>query len=405
MERSDSKQISRIRTMVEVYQEAIVQDLSSLVSIESVTFNEGRAVHFLAGKMKAYGYDEVRIDRVGNVLGRVGHGPCVILYDAHIDTVSLGDEKEWEYPPLSGQLAGGAIHGRGACDDKGCLMAITWAGRIVKELGLANHVTLWVSGSVSEEAVVGASVEAMLKENDDIKPDFVLVAEASGLRIMRGHKGRALLQFLVPGKAAHASAAWRGDNALVKALPIIKAIDDYQDFPEDPFLGKGSIEVTCLECKTPSLNTIPSQVIITCDRRTASNESLEDLLMESRRMDQGIEGVEVRINTEHVKTYSGYEIEMVDYLPSWVLPENHPLVQAGVETFRDLFSDEPVITKWSFCTNATHFCGRLGIPSIGFGPGDEALCHSNRDRVPVNEYLKAIQFYAALPLYVSKHAE
>ena len=114
-----------------------------------------------------------------------------------------------------------------------------------------------MSGFISEEDVEGSCVKAMLEENPDIKPDFVLVAESSNNRVIRGHKGRALIKITVPGKCAHASTAWRGDNALVKALPIMDKVDKFQDFVEDPFLGKGSIEVTMVDCKAPSLNTIP----------------------------------------------------------------------------------------------------------------------------------------------------
>ena len=396
--------LEKINTYIDEHQDDITKDLQDFIAIESVTYNEGKAVEFLAEKMRSYGFDEVRIDKVGNVLGRVGSGKTVLLYDAHIDTVEVGDEKDWKYPPLSGHIADGAIHGRGAVDDKGPLMGITWAGRALKALGLTDDFTLWVSGSVSEEDVEGSCVKAMMEESPDIQPDFVLVAESSGLRIIRGHKGRALVRLTVPGKAAHASAAWRGENALIKALPIMQAIDDFDDFEEDPFLGKGTMEVTHVECVSPSLNTIPGEAIITCDRRISCGETIDELLAEAQGFAEGIEGVTAEIDTEHVVTYTGYEITAVDYFPSWVLDEQHELVQAGAEAFKNMFNEEPEITKWDFCTNATHLCGRTGIPAIGFGPGEESLCHSNEDQVPIDELIKATKFYATLPLFVPQKA-
>ena len=400
MEKTEA--LEKIKNYIEGNQDQITKDLQDFIAIESLTYNEGEAVAFLADKMRTYGFDEVRIDKVGNVLGRVGQGKTVLLYDAHIDTVETGDPAAWKFPPLSGHLEDGVIHGRGAVDDKGCLMGITWAGKALKELGLDKDFTLWVSGSVSEEDVEGACVKAMMEESPDIQPDYVLVAESSNLRLMRGHKGRALLRISVPGKAAHASAAWRGENALIKSLPIIKAIDEFDDFKEDPFLGKGTIEVTHVECKTPSMNTIPGEVIITCDRRISCGETAEDLLEEARAFSQGIEGVKPEIATEHVVTYAGYEITAVDYFPSWVLDEGHELIQAGAKAYEGLFGKAPEITKWDFSTNATHLCGREGIPALGFGPGEEAHCHSSEDQVRVDELIKAIQFYAALPLFVPK---
>lgn len=393
--------VKKIREYVRNSEAEIVRFLKDFIGINSVTYNEGDAVQFLANKMREFGFDEVRVDPVGNVLGRVGSGPAVFLYDAHIDTVEPGDPAAWGQDPLVAQVKDGEIWGRGACDDKGCLAATTFAGKAIKALGLDKDFTLWVSGSISEEDVEGSCVKAMLEESPDVKPDFVLVAESSDGRIMRGHKGRALIRITVPGKAAHASNAWRGDNALIKALPIMDGIDKFNDFTEDPFLGKGTIEVTKIDCKTPSLNTIPGEAVITCDRRISCGESIEDLIDEVKPFFAHIPGVKAEIDTERVTTYTGYDITCVDYFPSWVVAEDHPYIQAGVEAYRAMFGKEPVVTKWDFCTNATHLCGRMGIPSLGYGPGNSTLCHSDEDRVPVDELLDATCFYAALPLFAA----
>ncbi len=395
--------LAQIKEYVKAQEDEVVQFLKDFIAIESVTYNEGNAIQFLAGKMKEFGFDEVRVDPVGNVVGRVGSGKTVLMYDSHIDTVELGDPADWGMDPLKAEMEEGKVlRGRGAVDDKGCLTGITFAGKALKALGLDKDFTLWVSGSISEEDVEGSCVKAMLEENPDIKPDFVLVAESSNNRVIRGHKGRALIKITVPGKCAHASTAWRGDNALVKALPIMDKVDKFQDFVEDPFLGKGSIEVTMVDCKAPSLNTIPGEAVITCDRRISCGETIDELLKEASQFYEGIDGVTAAIDTEKVKTYTGYDITCVDYFPSWVMPEDHPLIQAGVETFTELFDKAPVVDKWEFCTNATHMCGRLGIPAIGYGPGDDSLCHSTQDKVPVDELMDAICFYASLPIMVPK---
>jgi putative selenium metabolism hydrolase len=396
--------VSKINAYIENEKNNVVEFLKEFISIESVTYNEGKAVEFLANKMKEFGFDEVRIDKVGNVLGRVGSGKTVILYDAHIDTVRPGDASEWGFNPLEARFedGGDTIHGRGAVDDKGCLTGITFAGKAIKALGLENDFTLWVSGSLSEEDVEGSCVKAMMEENPDIKPNFILVAEASESRIIRGHKGRALIKISVPGKCAHASAAWRGENALIKALPIIDRVDKFNDFKEDSFLGKGTIEVTNVDCKTPSLNTIPGEAIITCDRRISCGESIDDLINEVKPFFENIPGVKAEIDTERVTTYAGYDITCVDYFPSWVMPEDHKIVVSGVDAYKAVFDKEPVVGKWDFCTNATHLCGRTGIPSLGFGPGDGSLCHSNEDKISITELVDAIKFYTAFPLVISK---
>ena len=190
---------------------------------------------------------------------------------------------------------------------------------------------------------------------------------------------------------------------MIKALPIIQRIDQYNNFDADAFLGRCTIEVTKVECDTPSLNTIPGAATITCDRRISRGESIEALLAEIEPMISDVKGASARIDREEVTTYTGYHIECVDYFPSWVLEEEHPLIQAGVAAYREMFGGEPEVGRWDFCTNATHLCGRMGIPAIGYGPGDSSLCHSTDDKVPVADLLNAIRFYAALPLFVPKH--
>jgi len=403
MEITMDEKISMISKYVDNSRDEIVKFLTDFIAINSVTYNEGNAVHYLADKMKSYGYDEVRIDPVGNVIGRIGHGKTTLLYDAHIDTVEIGDPVSWGMEdPLKATIVNNIIRGRGAVDDKGCLAGITFAGKAIKALGLEDDFTLWISGSISEEDVEGSCVKAMTEENPDIKPDYILIAESSTNHLMRGHKGRALIRITVPGKCAHASAAWRGDNALIKALPIIQSIDKFNDFKEDPFLGKGTIEVTKVDCKTPSLNTIPGEAVITCDRRISCGESIKELLDEIKPFYEKIDGVKADINNEVVTTYTGYKINAVDYFPSWVIAEDDPYIQAGSEAYEKLFKKKPVITKWDGCTNATQLGARMGVPALGYGPGDETLCHGTQDQVPIDELLDAIKFYTILPYYAEK---
>ena len=353
--------------------------------------------------MKEFGFDEVRVDPVGNVVGRVGSGKTVLMYDSHIDTVELGDPADWGMDPLKAEMEEGKVlRGRGAVDDKGCLTGITFAGKALKALGLDKDFTLWVSGSISEEDVEGSCVKAMLEENPDIKPDFVLVAESSNNRVIRGHKGRALIKITVPGKCAHASTAWRGDNALVKALPIMDKVDKFQDFVEDPFLGKGSIEVTMVDCKAPSLNTIPGEAVITCDRRISCGETIDELLKEASRVLRGHRRRHRRHHTEKVKTYTGYASPAWTTSPPGSCPRIIPSSRPAWRPSPSCSTRLPWWTSGSSAPTPPTCAAVSGIPAIGYGPSDDFLCHSTQDKVPVDELMDAICFYASLPIMVPK---
>jgi putative selenium metabolism hydrolase len=383
----------KISTYLKDHRTEMAQFLAELVSINSVTYNEKKATQWMEKKLKSFGYDEAYIDAAGNCVGRVGSGPVALLADGHIDTVEPGSPELWGFNPLEPRLTATDISGRGVVDDKGPLTALVFAGRAIKDCGLAGKLCYWLSASISEEDVEGSCVRAMMELNPRIKPAAVMAAESSGMKVIRGHKGRALIRMEVTGKAAHASAAWRGENALIKAIPLIQAIDKHRYEREDPFLGRGSIEVTKVECDTPSLNTIPGRVVVIADRRVSCGETAEELLGELKPFLE-LSKAAASIDTETVTTYKGYKIEQVDYFPSWVIDESHPIIQAAAKAYRGVCGKEPEIAKWDFCTNATYLCGITGIPCVGFGPGDPSLCHSTAEILSIDELVDAAAVYA-----------
>ncbi len=395
------KEIARnITAYVAAHEDELIDFLSRLVSIESTTYHEREAIEFISSTMRNLGYDEVRIDGAGNCLGRIGNGPMVILADAHVDTVEPGDPAAWGFDPLVPRIEHRTISGRGVVDDKGPLSALIFAGKAIKELGLGERLTYWVSASISEEDVEGSCVQAMMELNPSIKPDAIIVAESSDGHVIRGHKGRALIRMEVLGRAAHASEAHRGENALIKAIPMIEAIDKWKDLPEDPFLGAGSIEITKAICDTPSLNTIPGKVTVIADRRISCGESTELLLSQLEPM-LALSDAQASVDTEEVTTYTGYRITQVDYFPSWVLEEEHPLIASAKESYRLVTDRQPVVTKWNFCTNATYLCGITGIPSVGYGPGDHGLCHSTKEILSFDELTEATAIYAMMAVHMA----
>ena len=85
----------------------LIEFTQELVRIKSLSGQEEEIVKFVEYKMKALGYDEVTINSMGNVLGRIGDGEKSILLDSHVDTVDVKDEVEWDLPPFSGAIAMG----------------------------------------------------------------------------------------------------------------------------------------------------------------------------------------------------------------------------------------------------------------------------------------------------------
>jgi putative selenium metabolism hydrolase len=391
--------VRHIQEFIDREQDSIVRFLSELIETKSITGSEGEAAARVQAEMEDAGFDEVIIDSIGNVVGRIGTGPKTILFDAHIDTVDADAEK-WDTNPFEAVLKNGKLYGRGACDCKGPFASILYAGKAIKDLGLEAEFTVYISGSVSEEDCEGLALGAFLKEKN-ITPDYVVIAEASNLEIMRGHRGRALIEAVFQGTSVHASMHEQGDNPIEKALPFAAAVADLdKKLGKDPVLGTGDISVTRIDTDSVSVNTIPSSCTVIMDRRMTTLDSRESMLKEMQTLPNAEKG-EVRYIQYRDKSYNGYLKEAEEYFPAWVLEEDHPLIRGAVDAYTQLFDKNPTVAVWGFSTNGTYTMGQAGIPTVGFGPGRGELAHGHNEYVDTVDLKEAAKFYALLPTVLS----
>lgn len=392
-----TEKAAEVRRAAEKYREDIVAFLRDLIAIPSTSTQEGDCIRRIRDEMAKVGFDNVRLDEIGNVIGTVGSGPRKILYDSHIDTVGVGDPGAWKHDPFQGGYENGIIYGRGASDNKAAIACMVWGARIMKDLDLVpENGTLHVAGVVQEEDCDGWAVYEMIT-TQGIHPECVVIGECTDLQINRGHRGRCEIKVTTRGKSCHASAPERGVNAIYKMVPIVEGIERLQgNLKDDPFLGRGSIAVTCIECKTSSLNAVPDECTIYIDRRMTVGETTGSSIEEIRAL-PGASDAEIGLLTYDSPSYTGYKPQWEKYFPTWVLEEDHPLVQAGVKCGEILYGAKPKTSKWVFSTDGIATMGRLGIPTIGFGPAEERHSHSVDDQVSVDHLTKSAMFYAMFP--------
>jgi putative selenium metabolism hydrolase len=390
------------------YQDELNQLLRQLIRIRSYSGDEGEIVRFITETMKEYRFDEVRSDAFGNAVGRIGAGPVKILYDAHIDTVRVTEGDKWAYPPFDGVIKDGKIYGRGAVDEKAAMAGFLIAGKILKQV-FGNEplpFTLYMVGSVLEEDADGYPLLHLI-QNEGIKPDFVLLGEPTDLKIYRGQRGRMEIKISTHGKSAHGAHNQKGINAIYKMAPLIQAIEklDFQLPVEEP-LGKGSITISQIRSKAPSLCSVADYCQIHLDRRLTVGENLETAINELKAICKH-QGFEAEITIPDVKGLSWKKTPFTQeaYFPTWMLEETHPLVQAAIEAGREILPAEPQTGFWSFSTNGVATAGRLGIPTIGFAPGKEELAHSDREEIILADLLTAAKFYSIFPLKICQDAD
>jgi len=383
----------KILELARKYEMYTAENLSKMVQHKSLSLQEEGAANELKRQMEEAGFDEVRIDKLGNVIGRIGNGEKVIAIDGHIDVVDLGNLNNWDFDPLGGEIKDGYVHGRGSVDQKGGPVAAVTAGRILKEIGMPEDVTLLVTGTVMEEDCDGLCWKYLVEE-EKIKPDAVIITEPTNLNIYRGHRGRMEIEVEFFGVSAHGSAPERGKNAIYMASKAALEIEKlHERLKYDEFLGKGSVTVTEFVSDSPSLCAVSDYAKIHLDRRLTWGEDKELALNEIREIVKDM-NAEVKLLQYEETAYTGFTYGMEKYYPTWKLEENHPLVQKGAEAYRKLFGEEPKIDKWTFSTNGVTINGYYGIPAIGFGPGNEVLAHAPNEKVPIEHLVKATAFYA-----------
>ncbi|MCD4790818.1 MAG: YgeY family selenium metabolism-linked hydrolase [Bacteroidales bacterium] len=385
---------NQIRKLSEEYRDYTAENLSSLIKIKSLSRQEENVQQELKKQMEESGADEVVIDGLGNVIGRIGNGKKVLAIDGHIDTVDVGNIENWNFNPFSGEIKDGYVHGRGSVDQEGGVASMVTAIRILKEIGIKNDMTVYFVGSVIEEDCDGLCWKYIIEE-DKIKPDIVIITEPTNLNIYRGHRGRMEIQISFNGISAHGSAPERGKNAIYMASKAAMEIEKLNErLKYDDFLGKGSVTISEFISGSPSLCAVADYARLHLDRRLTWSETKESAINE---LESIIKNIDAKINIPYYeeKAFTGLKYGMEKYFPTWKMEENHPVIKSGIKAYKNLYNKMPRIGKWTFSTNGVTINGIYGIPIIGFGPGNEIYAHAPNEKIPVDDLVVASAFYAA----------
>jgi putative selenium metabolism hydrolase len=382
----------------------IASFLADLVAIPSPSGKEGPVTERIAAEMRRLGFDEARVDGLGNVIGRVGGGPRIVAFDAHVDTVDVGDRTQWSFDPYGRRVSEGRVWGRGAADQKGGLASMVHAGRIIRELGMGHDLTLLFIGSVQEEDCEGMAWKYLVEE-EKIRPELVVLTEPTNLNICRGHRGRMEIGIEVRGRSCHGSAPERGDNAAYKAARLGLEIEKLNErLAFDAFLGKGTVAVTEIATGSPSLCAVPDSARLHLDRRLTADETKDSAVAEVREAAgrAGIPEAKVFVPEYRQPSHTGKIVPYEKYFPTWVLEESSPWLKRAVSAYSGLFKREPKVDKWTFSTNGVGIMPVYGIPCLGFGPGNEPQAHAVDEYCPVEDLSRAAAFYAALAATLSE---
>jgi len=380
------------------YEKDMTRFLRDMIAIPSESAQEEAVIKRIKQEMENVGFDSVKIDPMGNVIGQIGHGPHLIAMDAHIDTVGVGDINNWDFDPYQGYEDDETIGGRGGSDQEGGMASMVYAGKIIKDLGLDKDYTLLITGTVQEEDCDGLCWQYLIEE-EKIKPEFVVITEPTNLNIYRGHRGRMEIKVSTHGVSCHGSAPERGENAIYKMAPILQELQALNHrLLDNDFLGKGTLTVSEIGHSSPSRCAVADGCWISIDRRLTDGETYESALKEIQALDS-VKKANAKVEMYDYKrpSYTGLVYPTKSYFPTWVLPEDHLVCQSTIQAYENLFKQKPKVDKWTFSTNAVSIMGRHQIPCIGFGPGKEEQAHAPNEVTFKEHLVKACAMYATIP--------
>lgn len=427
----------RIKEKAESYKADMTAFLRNIVKYPGESCDEEMHVKVIYDEMKKLGFDEVKTDDMGNVMGFMGTGEKLIAFDAHIDTVGIGNRDNWSFDPYEGFETETEIGGRGTSDQLGGIVSAVYGAKIMKDLGLLNDkYRVMVVGTVQEEDCDGLCWQYIIKE-DNIRPEFVVSTEPTDGGIYRGQRGRMEIRIDVKGVSCHGSAPERGDNAIYKMADILQNVralneNDAEDsteikglvkmlsekynpeWKEANFLGRGTVTVSEIFFTSPSRCAVADSCSVSLDRRMTAGETWESCLEEIRELPMVKKyGDDVKVSMyEYARpSYKNLTYPIECYFPTWVIPEDHKVTKAMEEAYISLFGESrtgseetvemrkarPLTDKWTFSTNGVSIMGRNGIPCIGFGPGAEAQAHAPNEKTWKQDLVTCAAVYAALP--------
>ncbi|SHK64696.1 YgeY family selenium metabolism-linked hydrolase [Desulforamulus aeronauticus] len=377
---------------------AVVELCQKLIRQRSYSGEEQGVVQVLQENMEALGFDEVTVDRYGNIIGCIkGKRPGKkLLFDGHIDTVPATNAAEWQHPPFAAEIHDGKIYGRGTSDMKGAVAAMICAtANFAQDTNKDFAGEIYVAGVVHEECFEGVAAREISKL---VQPDYVVIGEASQLNLKIGQRGRAEIVIETFGIPCHSANPEKGVNAVYKMAKVIDAIRTLVP-PHHSVLGDGILELTDIKSSPyPGASVVPEYCRATYDRRLLVGETKESVLVPIQQLLNQLmaQDPELKVTASYAvgveKCHTGNEIEGERFFPGWLYEENSDFVQSVFNQLKEM-GYHPSITQYNFCTNGSHYAGEAGIKTFGLGPSKENLAHTVDEHIEIDQLTKVTDCY------------
>ena len=386
---------NRWKALAQADAEPLIAFAQRLVQTPSLPGQEAAVAGLVEQEMRRLGYDAVTVDPAGNVVGLIrGDAGPLLMFNAHMDHVDPGDPSGWPHPPYGGAIVDGMLWGRGSVDMKGALAAMVYAGGLIKRHHLPLPGDLIVAAVVMEEGG-GVGTHELLRH---VRPALCVVGESSDGCVMRGHRGRTEFLARVVGCSVHASMPELGANP---HYPMARFLTRLEALPMEahPVFTGASVAPTLYRTDQSSPNVTPGEVRLTLDWRSLPGQRMEQIATQLEALlREGLTAdfqAEVCVVQNRYVTYTGLMVELPASFPSFLLPTDHWLVQGAQRTLSRALDRAVATDVWRFATDGGQIAA-LGIPTVGFGPGNPKVVHTNHECIALSALVDALAGYTAL---------
>jgi acetylornithine deacetylase/succinyl-diaminopimelate desuccinylase-like protein len=238
-------------------------------------------------------------------------------------------------------------------------------------------------------------------------PDAVVIGEPTGLALAVGQRGRAEIEVEAIGSAGHSAYPETAVNAIDKMMTLLPRLYAAPLPEPHEIVGPALLVATdIVSSPLPANSTIPESCRVTFDRRLLPGETPESVLaplraaLDAVRHEDPTLKARVELAWGDFVSYSGRRLKGAKFLPGWFTPLESRLVECAAAALRSV-KITPRITSYLTCTNGSCSAGMRGVPTIGFGPGDDEQSHRTDEWVRLSALHQAVIGYTALARWLS----
>ncbi|CAN5692567.1 acetylornithine deacetylase/succinyl-diaminopimelate desuccinylase family protein [soil metagenome] len=365
----------------------IVAILTDLIALPS-PYPPGTSVEICAyatKRLKKAGYKVETLAKtkdVDNVVARLkgkGKGPT-IAFNAHVDTVGVGERAHWKSDPYKALVKGGLVYGLGAGNCKGSMAVQIWlAEEIARRGGPASGELLFTF--VADEENLGPDGMEFLRKTGKVRPDALILGAQTENNLIVAERGVMWAKLTTKGRAAHAGNPSAGDNAILRMMRLVGALQAHYDKVLRKRVSgamKSTVNVGMFH-GGHNTNVVPSACTVEIDRRLLPDETVKEAFRELKS-----------VIDKAGEPKSQYAVEFLTGTNGFSAPENGAAVAAFESVVKAQTGRKVKFLNATGVSDGRYYADD-GIEIINFGPGSGVQGHAANESVPIAEMVEAAE--------------